>query len=614
MKYIVSFFFFYAVLHANTILINNKTTDVNVLKNSYYFLDKESKKNPTIICNLDASFFKESNSSFINKGYIFSDTLWIKFTLENNATKKVVKYLVFDNPNVDILNLYYCKHGKLIENKNGIFNRDTFDNELALHFPLSLQAHEERVYFLKIRAMTHSLHFSLHIKSYKKFKNDDMKQQLALSIFFAVLFVIIFYSGVIYLYTKEKIYLYYAFFVSTIFLHHLSLRGMIAYFTPSSLIVEQAYMPPYYMALTMLSIIFFTSKFLNLYKYKKIFFGIKLFIAYVLILILFNSKEHYLLNYLTPAAILEVLYLEAVGCYLYWYKKEKYAKYFFLIWTVSFLGILLTILYYEGLYAHPIPFLMEITFVSETLLFSIVLSSYIKDLKVEKLKKDNILLEQSKMASMGSMLQNIAHQWRQPLAEINAIVMKIDADEYENKLTPATLEGDLYSIETITSHLSNTIESFNSYSQQNKTVQRTSFEEALEKSLQIMGSLLQDIELNIVIVNNVKQEFNLNEIIQVLLVILNNAVAALSQNKIEKKMISITISREDNRNILSILDNAGGIEEKHLLRVFEPYFSTKFESQGVGIGLYMAKTIIESNKGSLTASNINNGAKFTIIL
>lgn len=614
MKYIVSFFFFYAVLHANIIQIDNKTTDINILKNSYYFLDEGREKNLTTISTLDASLFKKINNNFINKGYIFSNTLWIKFTLKNNTTKKVLKYLVFDDPNIDILNLDYYEHGKLTEIKNGIFNRKAFDNELAFHFPLSLKSHEEQVYFLKIRAVTHSLHFSLHIKSYKKFKNDDMKQQLALSAFFAVLFVIIFYSGVIYFYSKEKIYLYYAFFVGTIFLHHLSLRGMIAYFTPSSLIIEQAYMPPYYMALTMLSIILFVNNFLNLYKYRKIFFGMKVFIAYVVILIIINSKETYLLNYLTPAAILEVLYLEAVGSYLYWYKKEKYAKYFFFIWTVSLLGILLTILYYEGVYAHPIPFIMEITFASETLLFSIVLSSYIKDLQVEKLKRENLLLEQSKMASMGSMLQNIAHQWRQPLSEINAIVMKIDADAYEKKLTPETLDTDLHSIETITSHLSSTIESFNSYSQQNKKVQTTSFKVAVEKSLQIMGSLLQGIELDIVIEKNAKQEFNLNEIIQVILIILNNAVAALSQNKIEKKIIAITISQEDNRNILSIQDNAGGIEKKHLLQVFEPYFTTKFESQGVGIGLYMAKKIIESYKGSLMVNNTNNGAKFTIIL
>ena len=614
MKILLSFFFLYTSLFANIILIDNNTTNINILKNSYCFFDKESKKDPTTICKLDASAFKNINNNMINKGYIFADTLWIKFTLKNNSPKSILRELVFDEPNIDILNLYYHKHGKLIETKNGIFNRKIFNDELAFHFPLSLKSHKEQTYFLRVRDMTHSLHFSLHVKSYKKFKDDDMKQQIALSIFFAILFVIIFYSSVIYLYSKEKIYLYYSFFVATIFLHHLSLRGMIAYFTPSSLIIEQAYMPPYYLALTMLSIILFINKFLNLHKYKKIFFGIKLFIVYMLILIIFNSKETYLLSYLTPAAMLEVLYLEAVGCYLYWYKKEKYAKYFFFIWSISLFGILLTILYYEGIYTHPIPFLMEITFVGETLLFSIVLSSYIKDLKVEKLQKKNLLLEQSKMASMGSMLQNIAHQWRQPLGEINSIVMKIDADLYEQKSTPKTIESDLHSIETITSHLSNTIESLTAYSKKEKIVQTTSLQEALEKSMKIMGTQLQDVKVNIEIEKNVEQQFNLNEMMQVLLVILNNAVAAFSEKKIENKELFIRVFQEEKRNILTIEDTAGGIEEKDLVRVFEPYFTTKFESQGVGIGLYMAKTIVESYGGNLTVSNTNNGAKFTIQL
>ena len=614
MKHLISFLLLYSTLVANIIVVDESTTDESILQNALYFVDKGSQKTAAQMMHADASVFSKSEDSFINKGYMFADTLWVRFTLENSDTKEIVKHLVCDSPNIDILNLYYLKNGHLVEVKSGVFHRKHFENELAFHFPLTLSAHEKQVYLLQVRSMTHSLHFSLHIKSYKQFKDDEMIHQIGLSIFFAMLFVIIFYNGMIYLYTKEKIYLYYSLFVGTIFLHHLSLRGMIAYFIPSSLIVEQAYMPPYYMALVMLLVALFVGEFLHLQRYKKIFFGLQLFVVYAIVLIVLNSHEHYLLNYLTPAGMLEVLYLEGVGLYLYVTTKEKYAKYFFFIWSVSLFGILLTILYYEGLYSDPIPFLMEITFASETLLFSVVLSSHIKELQIEKLQKKNLLLEQSKMASMGSMLQNIAHQWRQPLGEINSIVMKIDADLYEQKSTPKTIETDLHSIETITSHLSNTIESLTAYSKKEKKVQTTSFQEALEKSLQIMGTQLQDVKVNIEIEKDVEQQFNLNEMMQVILVILNNAVAAFSEKKIQNKELFIRVFQEEKRNILTIEDTAGGIEEQDLVRVFEPYFTTKFESQGVGIGLYMAKAIVESYGGNLTVSNTNNGAKFTIQL
>ena len=614
MKYIISFFFLYTTLFADIIHINNTTTDISILQNTSFFLDKGSHKSPQTLLSLDTKTFTNIHNNFVNKGYMPSDTLWIKFTVKNDTDQEELKYLVFDNPNIDILNLYYQQEGKIVQLQNGIFHRKHFSKELAFNFPLSLMPYQEQSYLLEIRAITHSMHFSLFIKNYKAFKDDDTQQQLVLSAFFAILFVIIFYNSVIYLYSKEKIYLYYALFVTTMFIHHLSLKGMIAYFTPPNLIIPQAYMPPYYMALVMLSVVLFTSVFLNLHRYKKIFIGIKIIIAYVFLIIVFNSQNRYLLHYLTPAAFIEVVYLEIVGAYLYLSQKEKYAKYFFFIWSVSLVGILVTISYYEGLYAHPIPFVMEITFASETLLFSIVLSSYIKDLQVEKLAQENLLLEQSKMASMGSMLQNIAHQYRQPLAEINAIVMKIDADLYEKQLTSQSLKNDLHAIETLTTHLSNTIEGLTSYSRQTKHVQTTSFEEALQRALQIMGSLLHDVTLKIDVQKNLQRTFNLNEIVQVILVILNNAIDAFTDKQIQHKIITITIFQDENNSIMSIEDNAGGIKNKDLLRVFEPYFSTKFKSQGVGIGLYMAKAIIESYNGKLSVCNTKHGAQFTILL
>ena len=606
--------FLYVSLYAQTIFIDKNTTDISILQDSYYLIDKSAERDPLRILN-DKHTFQRVTNDFINLGYILDDTLWIKFRVKNDSSTPVEKYLVLDEPNVDLVNLYFfTDDGELRVIKSGVFNRKEFDNELAFEFPLVLQAHQEREYFLKIESKTHSLHFSLHIKSYKKFKDDDMFRQMGLSAFFAILFVIFFYNIVIYVNSKEKIFLYHALFLLAMFMQHFSLTGMIFYVIPTAYVVEHAYTPPYYMTAIVFAAIWFVYNFLNLHKYRKILFGFKLIVAYFLVVLVLNSKTNYLLPYLTPAAFLFLLYLEISALYLFLFSEEKYAKYFFYIWSISLMGFLVTVLYYEGVIPYSISFLNETTFTIEVLLFSIVLSDYIKDLKIEKLQKENLLLEQSKMASMGAMLQNIAHQWRQPLAEINAVVMKIDADSYEKKLTQKTLQNDLCSIERLTSHLSTTIDSLTSFSQKNNTIKETSLAEALDRSLEITSSLLKDVDLNITIKEDLKKRCNLNEIVQVILVILKNAVDAFSHNKIKNKKIDITVFQNGERSFLTIEDNAGGIEEKDTTRIFEPYFTTKFKSQGVGIGLYMAKKIMEKYNGDITVENTKNGAKFTITL
>ncbi len=616
MKFLALFFiFFYLNLSANTIIINEKTKNISILENAHLFIDKDSKKNISEI-KKNKNFTPLLNK-FINYGYMFKDTLWIKFSVENHSNKDILKYLVFDSPNIDIINLYFYKDNKKYFSKNGIFNRKSFESELSFSFPLALQAHESITYYLELKPITHSLHFSLKIKDYKTFKNDELHHQLILSIFFGILFVTMIYNAIIFINSKDIIYIYYSFFILTLFIHHLHIRGMIAYFLPSNteIITMLAYMPIYNLAIVLIAIFLFIKKFLNLQRYKKLHFVLKLFILAIVAILTFHSSENYILNYLTPLALLFALYIEFIGLYLFVKTDEKNAKYFFIIWSISLGGMIGTMLYYVGVLPSAIPYLFEITVIIEVLLFSIVLASQIKDLQKEKLEKNKIILEQSKLASMGEMIQNIAHQWRQPLSEINAVAMKIDADFYKKRLDASTLDGDIQRIENITYHMSNTIESFNSYFKQNKQLNITTLKTVVDKALNIMDGSLKNIEVKLSIEDNSKININISEFIQVILVILNNAVDALNSNNIENKTITIVIKKSNDKLILEIEDNAGGIKEENLTKIFEPYFTTKFKSDGIGIGLYMAKMLIEDSlKGRLSVLNTQSGTRFKIIL
>jgi signal transduction histidine kinase len=230
-------------------------------------------------------------------------------------------------------------------------------------------------------------------------------------------------------------------------------------------------------------------------------------------------------------------------------------------------------------------------------------------------KKDEILREQSKLSSMGEMLRNIAHQWRQPLSEINAVAMKIDADFYQKRLNASTLEVNIQRLENITEHMSNTIESFNSYFKEKQQSDTTTLQTVVEKSLNIMDASLKDIKVDVEIEDDSTIEVNISDFIQVLHIILNNAVDALTSEDIQNKTITIKAKKVDDKYIIEIEDNGGGIKEENINRVFEPYYSTKFKANGIGIGLYIAKVIIEENlKGTLRVSNTLKGARFTITL
>jgi len=613
----VLFVILYSInLFSSPIVLDEDTQSINVLKNASLFLDKNSTKSIATLLEEEV-IFTPISEQFINRGYMFKDTLWLKFEVQNSSEKELLKYLVFDSPNIDILNLYFFKNSEVDVIKNGIFNRKEFKHELGFRFPISLAVSEDQVYYLEIKPKTHSLHFNLEIKELIKFKNDELRNQLILTIFFAILFVIIVYNLTLYVKVKDILYLYYSLFILTFFIHQLSIEGMIAYFLPNTpeIITMQAYIPIYNLAIVLTAMYLFVKEFLNLHKYRVINGILKGFIALVVVILIFHSKENYILNYMTTLSLLFVLYLEYIGIYLFLKKREKYAKYFFMIWSISLAGIMGTIFYYVGILLSPIPYLLELTLIIEVLFFSMVLATKMNDSKAEKLKKERIILEQSKLASMGEMLQNISHQWRQPLTEINAVAMKIDADFRTRRLDAHSLENDLQRIENVTNHMSQTIESFSAYFKENQQFDKITIERVLLKALDIMQSKLNDIDVQIVIEDKSFIEINTSKFIQVILVILNNAVDVMNLNNIEKKVIILSVKKEESSNILEIEDNGGGIKESVLEKIFEPYFTTKFKSDGIGIGLYMAKRLVEDSlQGTIGVTNTQNGAKLTIKL
>ena len=247
----------------------------------------------------------------------------------------------------------------------------------------------------------------------------------------------------------------------------------------------------------------------------------------------------------------------------------------------------------------------------------------IEDQINENIKKDSILAHQSKMAAMGEMIGNIAHQWRQPLSTISTITTGI---KIQRDLGITNLDLENSAMEKINKHvqyLSQTIDGFRNFFESNKEAVEFKMDELFTKLFDLIE--IQYSNKNIIFVkdiNSIKLYTLENELLQVLINIINNARDALEKTN-NTKYIFITTKIENNNIIIEIKDNGGGIDKTIINKIFEPYFTTKDKSQGTGIGLFMSEQIVIKHlKGSIKVSNVKykykakefKGASFEIVL
>lgn len=230
--------------------------------------------------------------------------------------------------------------------------------------------------------------------------------------------------------------------------------------------------------------------------------------------------------------------------------------------------------------------------------------------------KEQILLHQSKMASMGEMIGNIAHQWRQPLSELGAIFANISVSQEFGKLDTKKLNSKISEGENLIVHMSNTIEDFRNFFSSDKQKSVYSLNQMCLDTISLIESALKSHQIEIEIL--AKEEIFIDgyprEFSQALLNILGNAKDVLLERNIKNPKIKLNIITQGSEAIIYIKDNGKGIKYKPIEKIFEPYISTKPSMNGTGIGLYMSKIIIERNAGGkLTAYN-DDGAVFEIRL
>ena len=230
-------------------------------------------------------------------------------------------------------------------------------------------------------------------------------------------------------------------------------------------------------------------------------------------------------------------------------------------------------------------------------------------------KKDLLLIAQNRLAAMGEMVNNIAHQWRKPLNTLGLTVQELLLFHDLGALDRKTLADGINKSMELIRHMSQTIDDFQDYFKPDKEKVRFKIHDVVNRALFLLEENLckQKVSIKVVENNEVCTDGYPNEFLQVLLNILINAVDALIEKRVFAPEIIITLGAAAGRTVLTIADNAGGIPEEIMGQIFDPYVTTKEPGKGTGIGLYLSRTIIEKSlKGSLTARNIPAGAEFRI--
>ena len=227
------------------------------------------------------------------------------------------------------------------------------------------------------------------------------------------------------------------------------------------------------------------------------------------------------------------------------------------------------------------------------------------------------MFHQSRLAQMGEMISMIAHQWRQPLNNLSLLTQTIAFKYERGKLNDALIKEFNTNTREQIFQMSKTIDDFRNFFKPNNHKDIFNIDNIIYHSLKMVNPIFE--QHSIKVDYNHKKEVNIfgfdNELGQVLINIFNNAKDALMENRVKDKVLKITVEEKHHLVTIKIQDNAGGIPQEHIKKIFDPYFSTKSEKNGTGLGLYMSKMIIEDHMdGELNVINDTQGAVFEIKL
>ena len=418
-----------------------------------------------------------------------------------------------------------------------------------------------------------------------------------------IIFSAMVYNFAFYFYILNLQYLYYALAQFFVLLSLLSLEALQIHPFTEMYNFKNFYLFDISQTLMLIFSLLFIQEFFQTYKTSKLNKVIKMVLLLSIIdLFLSVILGHTFLTKFIPTVIWIAFILSEAFRHI----KPKDTPFYFLMigWHVVIVTLILQLTYVINPNTFDFPFL-HIAFAMESILLSFALSYKFKLIEDEQKKQQSFLLQQSRLASMGEMISIIAHQWKQPLTFLSYSLIHIKSFNHENTEVKQSIKEANEQIE----QMSKNIETFRNFYNPSKEKEKFSIEQSCKNVLTILSSSLTSQNIHIAI--QTKEDFTLlynkSEFEQVILNLINNAKDAFVHEETLNPTVQIII----DKNQIMIIDNAGGISKVNQAKIFEPYFSTKENHDG--IGLYIAKTIIEKEmKGRLLVDSGKVSSKFTI--
>jgi signal transduction histidine kinase len=573
--------------------------------------------------SLDERVWTKSKDSF-NTFKNADKAYWAKIEFENLSNSSKTYYIQSENQFTYSIEFYFMKNNLCVAYiKDGVIhkNRERAFNVNHMTFPITLFAHEKATVFFKIRNYNKiDIAFFLRTKEYLL----DFYQSYSLveGLFFGGMLIMMLYNLFLYFLLKHSAYLYYVFYTFWLIIYFIGLFGF-----------SQRYFPDYKWMFYLSSGAFFVSMTLFIQsilhvkeKVPKVYILFKAFLIYFVLFTLLNSLALEMHSFFYAQILFDLFFILvpiyvvlviSTTYYLAYFQNDIVAQFYAVIWTiVSMVGLLLPLVYLN-LFETDIPsdYIFQFLILFEVLCFSFILAYKIRLIQKEKQSQSSILIQQNKLASMGEMISIIAHQWRQPLSEINGIVLEIDVDNRRKKLDNARLNSHLNEIEATTAYLSGTISDFMNFFKHDKNVNYFYISDAINRATKLLtlSHKKNSIEIIIDIERNIELYSYQSELIQALLILMNNSIDAIIINKVDNPKILINSRIEKSNIIITVEDNAGGIPLDIIEKIYNPYFTTKHESKGTGLGLYILTMLIEkSMQGVVTIENVNEGVLSTL--
>lgn len=593
-------------LFSNEIIVSNSLKKKSILHQTEIYLDKSKKTTISDIKNFNNQF-KKLDTDIIRYGYSPDFNAWVKFNLKNNEDKPISLVLEFESALTS--NIEFYENMKLIK-KDGLLQKDDKRISINPSLKINLKAKETKNYYIKVNSHITSMTIKLNLLNTNIFYKNELVNQMVLGLFFGAMIILALYNLSIYFFTKDNSYLFYVGYILTIVIHHLLYVGFANIYILNSFLMHHIVnIAPLFIALPVLFLALFSKSFLNLKRFRNINFILNILILLVPVSILFFILTNNFAKYRNIIPIILMNYLFFVTLYAF-FKGEKQANLILVGWGIILFAGLIMYFSSAGLLNIDLSnyYIIEISFVSEALIFSMALANKIKRFQEEKELAQTILIEEQKntQLKLTSLVESKTKDLKQTLEEKELLLKELNHRVKNNMQTIISLirlqndEIDDKKINDLLFTIQNRISAMSHLHELLYQKDNTKYIDAYDYFERIVTEINESYEdEDIDIEFDIKTKLNPSCAVYCGL-ILNELISNSFKHAFDNKKGKINISLSQNNSIYTLIvsDNGKGYEK-----------NIKTNS----LGLILIDTLATKQLGASIKVNSTNGVKVEIV-